>query len=218
MKISSLTVVIAAVFAICSTGVTAQDAPSPQPSSHMGKLNVAEMLAPIKSQQDLERYLKLTPASATPLRFLSDSARTAFLASLTFNEKGLTGFKFSSLETELNPTKIAEILSLFGVQRVTPLLTNAKIVTERDRQLMSSSSPLTCDEVSPLSAGGATAMNCGLFDGIGIGGGGWQVTPPTPPGPRPTPPTPAPGDYVGYSCFQRGTCVENKGYICNRNC
>lgn len=172
------------------------------------------MLAPIKSPQDLARYLKITPLNASSLKHLSDSARADFLASLTFNEKGLTSFKFATLEMELNPTRIAEILSLFGMQRATPLLVNAKIITERDRQLMSSTGPLTCDDVSPLRAGGATAMDCGLFDGIGVGDNGGGGGPP-PSGPsRPLPPRP-PTMGVDYECYGPGACRARRGFICD---
>src|SRR5690606_28838013 len=50
--------------------------------------------ATIRSETDLKNYLQATPIARTPLGKLSQSAQRQFLASVTFNENGLTGFDY----------------------------------------------------------------------------------------------------------------------------
>lgn len=93
------------------------------------------LLAPVKSQWELGAYLQ--SAKATPLDWLSPAARRRFLASLTFNESGLTGFDYSDLRAELTVAQIYRVLAIFGAQRVAPLIKGARAETEVDRILMS---------------------------------------------------------------------------------
>lgn len=52
------------------------------------------LLAPIKSKQDLERYLAVTPDYQSAFSVLTPASRRAFIDSLTFNQNGLTGFSY----------------------------------------------------------------------------------------------------------------------------
>lgn len=79
-------------------------------------------LAPIKSVDSLNDYLANQKPGDSPLDKLSPGAKERFISSLKFNSKGLTEYRYSELETELSPTEIYQILSLFGVQSSTPLL------------------------------------------------------------------------------------------------
>jgi hypothetical protein len=94
------------------------------------------LLAPVKSQLELGAYMQ--SAKATPLDWLSPAAKRRFLASLTFNETGLTGFDYSDLRAELTVTQIHRVLAIFGAQRVVPLIKGARAETDVDRTLMAS--------------------------------------------------------------------------------
>jgi hypothetical protein len=94
------------------------------------------LLAPVKSQFELGAYLQ--SAKASPLDWLSPAAKRRFLASLTFNETGLTGFDYSDLRAELTFTQIHRVLAIFGAQRVAPLIKGARAETDIDRILMAS--------------------------------------------------------------------------------
>ena len=94
---------------------------------------IAAQLAPIKSRDDLQRYQTTTPASANPLSKLSPAGRQRFLDSLVFNDRGeLAGFRYGDLEAELSVSEIYRILSLFGAQHTTSLMTKAKVVNKAD--------------------------------------------------------------------------------------
>jgi hypothetical protein len=97
---------------------------------------IAQATAPIRSRGDLDQYLFTHKTIASPLDAFSPSLRQMFLSSLTFNEKGITGFRYDVLES-LTPTEIYKILSLFGAQGFTPQLTNVRIVTPTDNLIMS---------------------------------------------------------------------------------
>lgn len=91
----------------------------------------------IKSANDLKKYLLTTAKSGSPLDRLSPDARARFLTSLTFNDRGLTGFRFVDLRDELPPTQIYQILSLFGQQQDTSLIKGARILNSTDRAIVS---------------------------------------------------------------------------------
>lgn len=98
--------------------------------------SIAQAMAPIHSRGDLDQYVATHRTIASPLDAFSPGVRQMFLSSLTFNEKGITGFRYDVLES-LTPTQIYKILSLFGMQESTSQLTNARIVTPADSVIMS---------------------------------------------------------------------------------
>lgn len=95
--------------------------------------------APIKSQSALQAFLSEQRASPSPLDALSPQAKQRFIASLQFNDRGITSFEYRDLEEELTPYQIYQILSLFGAQHDTAMMKNARIGSAIDRQIVGSS-------------------------------------------------------------------------------
>lgn len=117
-----------------------------------------ELAGPIQSAADLETYLRTT--SSSPLDRLSAAARQRFLDSLVFSKNGLGSYQYTELEA-LTATEAHDILSLFGAERTTSLITGARITTESDKAVMQAapgvradhegywcSSPSTCTKLS----------------------------------------------------------------------
>jgi hypothetical protein len=86
----------------------------------------ASQMAPIKSQIALANYMAMTPGSGNPLMKLSPATRQQFIDSLSFNENGVTGYRYDGLERELNATQIRKLLSLLGIQESGALLKKVK--------------------------------------------------------------------------------------------
>jgi hypothetical protein len=95
-------------------------------------------MATIRSQSDLKRYLAATGNSGSPLSALSSNARTRFLSSITFNEKGITGFHYGDLQSELTASQIFDVLHLFGAEKDVALVPNVRVETAADRRAISS--------------------------------------------------------------------------------
>lgn len=100
------------------------------------EMHVNHLKAPIRSRVELERHLA---TGDSPIYALSDGARELFLESLVFGENGLASFRKAELEAELTPTQIYEILSLFGFQGAITGFGNARIETQEDLKLLSTS-------------------------------------------------------------------------------
>lgn len=92
-------------------------------------------LAPIKNRSDLVWYVNHMPANS-PLKLLPDHALRRFLASLEFNETGVTTFEYDDLRGNLRAADIYRVLNLFGVQRVVPLMKGVRVETAEDRAVM----------------------------------------------------------------------------------
>lgn len=92
-------------------------------------------LATIRSKVDLESYMTSFKGHS-PLDRLSPSAKSRFVRGLSFNEKGLSGFKYDDLEAELSPAEIFRVLSLFGVEHLTSKLDKSRIKNPTDAQVM----------------------------------------------------------------------------------
>lgn len=125
-----------------SSGQPAQQAPEATPLSAVlnrdaASGEIALRLAPIRSLSDLHAYVAAHAKQRTPLDVLSPVARRVFLDSLSFNAKGLTSFNRAVLEDELTASQAYEVLSLFGVQRLTPMLHRARVETATDRLITS---------------------------------------------------------------------------------
>ncbi|HUA78742.1 MAG TPA: hypothetical protein VL997_00100 [Dyella sp.] len=90
--------------------------------------------APIKSDRDLAQF-QMQHQADSPLRALSPLNQALFLNSLKYNEKGITTIRYDVLES-LTPTQAYQILSLFGMQSLTPSL-KLKSVSPLDEQIMS---------------------------------------------------------------------------------
>jgi len=167
----------------------------------------------IASSAQLTRFMKMTAAPDNPLMALPSSARARFIEGLTFNDQGLTGYRYTELENELSPTQISKILSLFGAQKNTSLFKKAKLASVRDQQLLSGKTAATqltvCDD--PDAPIGDDGPGSGGSGGGGDEGGGGEGAAPT------VPPPTDPRDYVGYRCFG-ATCKPADDYICTHNC
>jgi hypothetical protein len=98
--------------------------------------------AAIKSRSDLIWYVGNMPKSS-PLEMLSNQGRARFLNSLSFGSHGLSSYSYADLQAELTASQIYRVLSLFGVQRSTPLIKGALIVTPDDRAIMAVPDSLT---------------------------------------------------------------------------
>lgn len=79
--------------------------------------------APIQSYSDLYDHIRAMPENNSPLNQLSEGALAAFLDSVVITEKGLGSFNPPPLQAELSSKEITAVLSLFGAQRLAPLLT-----------------------------------------------------------------------------------------------
>lgn len=117
----------------------------------------------IRSRNDLDAYLRTTAGAGSPINRLSPRARARFLSSLTFNQKGLTGFRYDDLRAELMPSQISHILRLFGLQADTSI-TGDRVASTQQRA--SVSSQLTAKPVGTkaLSQADRIEMQFNTFD------------------------------------------------------
>ncbi|RSZ60918.1 hypothetical protein HF313_17480 [Massilia atriviolacea] len=192
-------------------------------SALLARERLSQEVAPIKSRADLERYLHMVPPKSNALYLLSPNARERFIASVTFNAKGLTGFNTTDLQRELSEAQIAKILALFGSE------SSARIIAAQKRpaQARPRADKGFCFDADPerpqFSPG-----NCDPGDGI------WdepfhphpepKIPIPIPPSPDPVPgsihPVPLPnGDIYHMECAVTGsTCSPHNNWICKAKC
>ncbi len=69
---------------------------------------------PIRSKRELTAYLNTHRTS--PLDAFDAPARERFIESLTFSDRGLTGYRTAEIQSDLTRAQAHAILSLFGVQ------------------------------------------------------------------------------------------------------
>jgi len=93
---------------------------------------VAAATAPIKSLADLYAHLHDGTKGMAALEKLPADAQRIFISSLTFNEKGLTGFNFQILEDSLRVEEAYDLLSLFGFQHTVGLMPGLRADTNTD--------------------------------------------------------------------------------------
>lgn len=111
--------------------------------SDMGLLS-----APIRSRKDLSRHVRDGKENGSPLRALSKEGRREFIASLRFNENGLTSYRYDILEQELSVTDAYLVLSLFGAQDDIRMLDKARVDSQLDHDL------LAVGDVAAMCSGG----------------------------------------------------------------
>lgn len=92
--------------------------------------------APIKSREDLARHVREGKVNGSPLRAFSKEGARDFIASLRFNELGLTSYRYDVLEHELSVTEAYLVLSLFGAQDDIRMLNVVRVETQLDRDLL----------------------------------------------------------------------------------
>ena len=95
------------------------------------------LTAQIKTQHDLNQHILSSgnKKSNSPLNYLSRSGQKNFVSSITFNEKGITGYRYDILEKELTLSQIYEILALFGQQHNIEYMEAAKVETDFDMEI-----------------------------------------------------------------------------------
>jgi len=106
-------------------------------NSHLSPKEQSRLSGTIKSQANLDQYQALSAPLESPLNRLLAASLKRFLDSLTFNEKGLTGFSYIALQRELSATEVHQVLSLFGAQHTTSMIRGAEVRTELDQEVMS---------------------------------------------------------------------------------
>lgn len=103
---------------------------------------LAYLLAPIKTKEDLDRYLaglRQNPEAQSPLNALSPAARDRFLNSLVFSRQGgIGGYYYADMQAQLSASQAYRLLSLFGAQHTTYLV-NARVESRADELIMESS-------------------------------------------------------------------------------
>jgi len=90
----------------------------------------------IRSRAELNDYLRTTAQSGSPIDCLAPSARSRFINSLVFTERGLGGFSPADLQAELTASQVFAILKLFGAEEYAPGI-DARVVTAEDRAIKS---------------------------------------------------------------------------------
>ena len=126
-------------FAISAFGVvnsfaqTAADQPSR--SEQYQEQAIRLEMAPIKTRQDLIRYLKDADAS-NPLNKLSEDAKTRWLDTLTVNAKGeISSYWIDDIRSELSPTDAYKVFALFGTPELAPRVNNGQVETPVDAKI-----------------------------------------------------------------------------------
>ncbi|MEX1829016.1 hypothetical protein [Luteibacter sp. CQ10] len=181
---------------VFSSGLAlSQEDIAPNQDSHARRISyqreIDEARAPIKSESDLRKYL-LTESLSSPLNRLSPDAKARFISSLIFSEKGLGSYNYQSLEDELTASQIYDVLSLFGAQATTHLISGAKVESKADLLIMQPQViSLPCEEGGDLPCHGG---------GGDTGSGGGEV------------------DHFEYSCGSPHTCISTPGAICMHTC
>lgn len=140
MKVFVLWTAMGIALAATSFSSIANATEIPDQAHHNRKMldqDIALALAPIRSREQLDSYLHRTPKGQSPLDRLSPPAKSRFIESLTFNETGLTGFRYDDLQAELSASQAYRILSLFGAQHTTRMLKQAKVESLLDAELLS---------------------------------------------------------------------------------
>jgi len=112
----------------------------PTIDSQAETLAIAQKNAPINSAVRLQEHLQsLSPDS--PLRYFSVPARQRFVASLRFNEAGVTTLRYQDIVEELSYSEAYRVLALFGVTRVLATLPPLRSETLDDERIRTLKGP-----------------------------------------------------------------------------
>lgn len=105
---------------------------SPQEVAQLARERAELAAAPIHSKADLDAYLARTTATDSAFAPLSPEGYRQFINHLSFNEKGLSGFRISELHRELTPDQVRKILTLFGYQHMTNMIAGVDDGSSKD--------------------------------------------------------------------------------------
>lgn len=97
--------------------------------------DLAYLIAPIKSADDLAGYTAALPVNS-PLRLLPQKSMERFIANLTFNESGVSGFSYAELERHLSVSEVYRVLALFGLQHAAAQVSGARVESDLDEAIM----------------------------------------------------------------------------------
>ena len=97
--------------------------------------DLAFLTAQIKSSKDFSSHIANIKKNKSPLGLLSPLALKQFAESITFNESGITGYRYDVLEQELTLSQAYRVLALFGEQHNIAHLGKARIDTELDAKI-----------------------------------------------------------------------------------
>lgn len=122
--------------------------------------------------------MNIIPPKSNALNLLSPLARERFIATLTFNEKGVTGFGFEELQRGLSKKQIAKVLALFGSESSAQHIKPA--AEKHARPIVSSNNCFEAQDrfeaticPDPYGGGiGGGGIGGGMGGGSGGGGGG----------------------------------------------
>jgi hypothetical protein len=159
--------------------------------------------APIKSLSAWQQHLSKGVNKSQALGQLHGDALAGFSASLSFNEKGLTGFSYAELR-ELTASEAHNLLSLFGFQHTARLVTDVRIETPLDVAVLNgafslSNLPIGMQGRQKTIEDDLQALWDSLFWDDLFDPSGAQ-------------------DHKEYQCIARATCGESKGFVCLRTC
>lgn len=113
---------------------------SVQSNDQVQRLLIAQKNAPINSQVRLQEHLQNLSIDS-PLRVLSAPARQRFVASLRFNDTGITSIGYQDIVSELNYSEAYRLLSLFGAERVLGKLPELRVDTAEDERVKNLARP-----------------------------------------------------------------------------
>jgi hypothetical protein len=101
---------------VLSFTALAAESPAPSVADVTTRAVLAIPVEPITTRAQLDAYLHDTPASRSPLNWLTPGAQRRFLDSLVFHENGLAGMNLSDLRYELTREQAYTLLRLFGAE------------------------------------------------------------------------------------------------------
>lgn len=127
------------------------DESPPKISSNISSRAVVDLaFAPIKSMEDLQEISK----NPSPLDYFSAAGRENFINGLAFNEKGVISINYSDISVELTPSEAYEVLSLFGLQSITPSIPGLASRYPNDKLVMDIQPQMMCkQDMSCVSRG-----------------------------------------------------------------
>lgn len=108
-----------------------------QPDEQVQRLLIAQRHAPINSQVRLQEHLQAL-SSDSPLHALSIPARQRFVASLRFNDSGITSLRYQDVVEELSYSEAYRLLALFGAERTLGKMPLLRIETSEDERILGS--------------------------------------------------------------------------------
>ncbi|HEY4079938.1 MAG TPA: hypothetical protein VGM81_04510 [Burkholderiaceae bacterium] len=103
---------------------------------------IAGALAPVKTLATFYAHLNDGSSGMSAFARLPSASQSVFIANLTFNEKGLTGFNYRVLEDSLSVEEAYSLLSMFGVQHTVGLMRGLRAVSANDLLILQSVSRL----------------------------------------------------------------------------